>query len=98
METESSLWNDVFWKINRTVYLDLLLGKNVETNKTKAIAVQQCGKHSSTTIALLLETVLQVCSPLVGSCNIWTTEMEMGVFSTQSMQNGYKEDSWGDPV
>jgi hypothetical protein len=53
-----------------------LLGKDLETNETRAVAIERRGKHASTTIELLLETV----------------------FSTRSVQRGYKEDNWGDPV
>jgi hypothetical protein len=57
--------------------IDLLLGKILEINNEKsAVAMQWCGKHASTIIELLLETV----------------------FSTRSVQRGYKEDNWGDPV
>jgi hypothetical protein len=56
--------------------MDPLLGKDLETDETTAIALQRRGKHASTTIELLLETV----------------------FSTQSVQMGYREDNWGDPV
>jgi hypothetical protein len=52
---------------------DPLLGKDLETNETTAIAMQQHGKQASTTTELLLETM----------------------FSTQSVQRGYKEDNWG---
>jgi hypothetical protein len=44
----------------------MLLGKDLETNETRAVAMQQRGKHASTTIELLLETVL--CNPLLGRC------------------------------
>jgi hypothetical protein len=38
--------------------IDQLLGKDLETSsKTTVVAMQQHGKHTSTTIALLLETV-----------------------------------------
>jgi hypothetical protein len=57
-------------------HTDPLLRKNFKTNKITAIAMQRHGKHTSTTIALLLETV----------------------FSTQSVQRGYKEENWGDLV
>jgi hypothetical protein len=51
------------------------LGKDLErNNETTAVAMQRRGKHASTTIELLLETV----------------------FSTRSMQRGYKEDNWGE--
>jgi hypothetical protein len=40
------------------------------------VSKQRIGKHSSTTIELLLEMV----------------------FSTRTVQNGYKEDNWGNPV
>jgi hypothetical protein len=45
-------------------------------NETTAVAMQQRGKHASTTIQLLLETVL--CNPLLGSCNSWAATMETG--------------------
>jgi hypothetical protein len=66
--------NIILWRI------DTFIGKNLETNnETEAVAMQRRGKHTSTTIELLLETVLR--NPLLGSCNSWTTTMEMGVFS-----------------
>jgi hypothetical protein len=40
-----------------------LLGKDLKINEKTAIVVQQHGKHASTTIELLLETVL--CNPLL---------------------------------
>jgi hypothetical protein len=40
--------------------IDLYLGKNLETNVTKAVALQRIGKHASTTIELLLETVFSI--------------------------------------
>jgi hypothetical protein len=58
--------------------------------------MQSHGKHASTTIELLLETVL--CNLLLGSCNSWTTTLEMGIFFTRSVQRGYKKDNCGDPV
>jgi hypothetical protein len=74
-----------------------LLGKDLETNnKTTAVVMQQRGKHASTTIELLLETVLY--NPLPGSCNSWTTPMDIGLFSMWSMPKSYPEDNWGDPV
>jgi hypothetical protein len=40
-----------------------LLGKNLKTNnETKAVVTQRHGKHASTTIELLLETVLSTRS------------------------------------
>jgi hypothetical protein len=42
------------------------------------VTMQRHGKHASTTIELLLETML--CNPLLGSCNSWTTTMETEVF------------------
>jgi hypothetical protein len=42
--------------------IDSLLGKDLETNKTTAVAMQQCGKHASTTKELLLETVFSTKS------------------------------------
>jgi hypothetical protein len=63
----------ILWRI------DPLLGKDLETNEeTTPVAVQQRSKHASTTIELLFETAL--CNPLLGSCNIWTTIMETGMF------------------
>jgi hypothetical protein len=71
-----------------------LLGKNFEKNKeTTVVAMQRLSKHASTTVELLLETVLR--NLLLGSCNSWTTTMEM-VFSIRSVQSGYKEDNLGD--
>jgi hypothetical protein len=75
--------------------IDPLLGKDLETdNETTAIAMQQHGQHTSTTIELLLEMVL--C--MLDSCNIWATTVEMGVFSIWSVPRSYLEDSWGDSV
>jgi hypothetical protein len=37
----------VLWRI------DSLLGKDLATNETTAVAMQRCGKHASTTIALV---------------------------------------------
>jgi hypothetical protein len=71
---------DVERDISKTLVLwciDQLLAKDFETNKeTTAVAMQQRGKHASTTTELPLETV----------------------FPTRSVQRGYKEDNWGDPV
>jgi hypothetical protein len=59
--------------------IDCLLGKDLETNnETIAVATQRGGKHPSTAIELLLQTLL--CTPLQGSCNSWTTTMETGYF------------------
>jgi hypothetical protein len=81
----------ILWRI------DPLLGKNLGTNnETRAVAMQRRGKHASTTIELLLETVL--CNPLLGSCNIWTTTMENGVFSTWSVPRSYLTEKLGYPV
>jgi hypothetical protein len=78
-------------------HIDPLLGKDLETKKdTTAIAMQQRGKHTSTTIEILLGTVL--CNLLLGSCNSWTTTMEMEVFSMWSVPRSYLEDNWGDRV
>jgi hypothetical protein len=57
-----------------------MLGKDLEINDERtAVAMQHRGEHVSKIIELLLETVL--CNPLLGSCNSWTTTMEMdGVF------------------
>jgi hypothetical protein len=74
----------VLWRI------DPLLGKGLETNKeTTAVAMQRHGKHTSTTIKLLLETVL--CNPLIGSCDSSTTTMETGAFSMWSVPRRYLE-------
>jgi formate/nitrite transporter FocA (FNT family) len=65
-------------------HMDPLLGKDLEThNEIKVVAMQQHGKHASTTMELLLETVL--CNLLLGSCSSWITTVEMGVFSMWSM-------------
>jgi hypothetical protein len=48
-----------------------LLGKDLETNETTAVAMQHRGKHATTIIELLFETLL-------GNCNSWTTTMERG--------------------
>jgi hypothetical protein len=58
--------------------------------------MQWRSKHAFKTTELLLETVL--CNPMQGSCNNWTTAMEMGVFSIWSVPRSYLEDNWGDPV
>jgi hypothetical protein len=42
----------ILWRIGP------LLGKDLETNETTAVSMQQRGKHASTTIELLLEKVL----------------------------------------
>jgi hypothetical protein len=57
--------------------------------------MQQRGKNATTTVELLLETVL--CNPLLGSCNSWSTTMEMWVFSMWSVPSRYIEDSWDAP-
>jgi hypothetical protein len=80
----------VLWRI------DPLLGKDLGTDEITAVAMQQRGKHASTTIRLLLETVL--CKPLLGSCNSWTTTMETWVFPMWSLPRSYLEDNWSDPV
>jgi hypothetical protein len=65
-----------------------VIGRNLETNnETTAVAMQQRGKHASTTTELLLKTVL--CNPLLGSCNSWTTTMKTGLFSMWSMPGSY---------
>jgi hypothetical protein len=77
--------------------IEPLLGKDIEANnETTAPATQRRGKHASTMIKLLLETVLR--NPLLGSCNSWTTTMETGLFSMWSVSRNYLEDIWGDPV
>jgi hypothetical protein len=49
-------------------HIDPFLGKDLETNnESTAVAEQQRGKHTSTTVELLLKMVL--CSLLLGSCN-----------------------------
>jgi hypothetical protein len=74
-----------------------LLGKDLGTNnETTAVTMQRFGKHASTTIELLLETVL--CKPLLDSCNSWTTTMGTGMFSVWSVPRSNLEDNWGDPV
>jgi hypothetical protein len=40
----------LLWRI----HVDPLLGKDIETNKKTAVVTQRHGKHSSTTIDLLL--------------------------------------------
>jgi hypothetical protein len=65
-------------------------------NETTVIAMQWHGKHASTTTELLLEMVS--CNSLLGSCNNWTTTLETGMFSTRSIQRGYKKDNCGNPV
>jgi hypothetical protein len=42
--------------------IEPLLGKDLETNETTAVAIKWCGKHASTTIELLLETVFSTQS------------------------------------
>jgi hypothetical protein len=50
------MFDSILWR------MDPLLGRDLETNnETKAVAMQQSGKHPSTIIDLLLETVL--CNP-----------------------------------
>jgi hypothetical protein len=70
METTSL--NKIVWHIAP------LLGKDLKTNETTAVAMQRSSKHASTIVELLLETVL--CNLLLGSCNSWTTTVEMGEF------------------
>jgi hypothetical protein len=77
-------------------HIDPSVGKDLETNETTAVAMQRRGKHTCTTIELLLEMVL--CNPLLGSCNSWTTTMETGVFSVWFVPRIYLEDHWGDRV
>jgi hypothetical protein len=63
------------WKTGTTQYkytvlwrIDPLLGKDLETNnETTTVAMQRGGKHASTTIELLLETV--ILYPLLSSRN-----------------------------
>jgi membrane-anchored protein YejM (alkaline phosphatase superfamily) len=64
----NSLKEGAMWHIEPS------LGKDLETNETTTVAIQQCSKHASTTVELLLEMV----------------------FSTWSVQRGYKEDNLGD--
>jgi hypothetical protein len=47
-----------------TERIDLLLGKDPETNNETTVAMQWRGKHASTTIELLLETVFSTQSML----------------------------------
>jgi hypothetical protein len=62
-----------------------MLDEDLETNKERtAAAMQRRGKHVSTAIELLLETVL--CNPLLSSCNSWTTIMETGCVLCGSCQ------------
>jgi hypothetical protein len=57
-----------------------LLDKDLETNnETTAVSMQRRSKRASTAIEWLLETML--CNPLLGSCNSWTTTMEIWVIS-----------------
>jgi hypothetical protein len=50
-------WGKITW------HIDSLLGKDLKTNnKTIAVAMQQHGKHTSTTIELLLEIVFSTRS------------------------------------
>jgi hypothetical protein len=61
---------EILWR------MDPFLGKDLETsNKTTAVAMQRRGKHTSTTVELLL------CKPLLRSCNIWTTTVEREYFT-----------------
>jgi hypothetical protein len=60
--------------------IDPLLGKDLDRdNEIRAVAMQQRGKHASTTRELLSEKML--CNRLLGSCNSWTTTMETEMFS-----------------
>jgi hypothetical protein len=78
-------------------HTDLLLDKDLETDsETAAITKQQCHKHTSTVIELLLEIVL--CRPLLGSCDSWTTAVEAGAFCVWSVPRSYLEDKWNGPV
>jgi hypothetical protein len=47
---------NVLWRV------DPLLGKDLETDETTVVAMQRRGKHASTTIELLLETVFSTRS------------------------------------
>jgi hypothetical protein len=79
----------ILWQI------DPLLDKDLEINNwTRADAMEQRGKHASTTRVLLFETVCR--NPLLGSRNSWTTTMERGV-SMWSVPRNYLE-NWGDSV
>jgi hypothetical protein len=54
--------------------IDLLLGKDIETNdETTAVAMQWRGKHATIAIELLLEVLYNL---LLGSCSSCTTAME----------------------
>jgi hypothetical protein len=77
--------------------IDPLLGKDLHTNnETTDVALQRRGKHASTTIELLFETVL--CNLLLSSCNSWTTTMETEVFSVWSVPRSFLEDRCDDLV
>jgi hypothetical protein len=56
-----------------------LLDKYIEANEKTVVAMQRRGRHASTMMELLLETVL--CNPMLGSCNSKPTTMETEVFS-----------------
>jgi hypothetical protein len=51
-------WGIMYHTVAYTVVL--LLSKDLETNKTTAVAVQWHGKHTSTTVELLLETLFSM--------------------------------------
>jgi hypothetical protein len=65
-------------KIGLLVVKLMLLKKRLGNKRDNSVVMQQFGKHASTTVELLLETVL--CNSLLSSCNMWTTTMETGVF------------------
>jgi hypothetical protein len=54
----STFFSHIFWRIKP------LLGNDLETkNETTAVAMQLIGKHISTTMDLLLETVFSIFGP-----------------------------------
>jgi hypothetical protein len=70
--------------------IDLLLGKDLETNnETTAVAMHQRGKHTSTTVELLLETVFStrcvqevirktiVATQLVARVRMWRKQLSV---------------------
>jgi hypothetical protein len=86
---------DSCYEIKMMWRMHSLLGRGFEIDETTAFAMQERGKHASTTIELLLETVS--FNPLLGSCNNWPTTMEIGVFSSWFVPRSYLEDNWGYP-
>jgi hypothetical protein len=61
---ESLMWNTLLLLLLLLLLwgIEPLLGKDLETNETITVAMQRRGKHASTRIKLLLETVFSTRS------------------------------------